>query len=93
MRRMSGTPSPPRWFDRRFDGRIALELHPNVKARLHGVAARVEEATRGLSRAALTRRNGAAWSIQTNAGQVFGYDPRDYDPRGRTYYANASYTF
>jgi len=33
------------------------------------------------------------FSIQTNAGQVFGYDPRYYDPRGRTYYANASYKF
>jgi iron complex outermembrane receptor protein len=33
------------------------------------------------------------FSIQTNAGQVFGYDPRYYDPRGRTFYGNASYKF
>jgi iron complex outermembrane receptor protein len=33
------------------------------------------------------------FSIQTNAGQIFGYDPRYADPRGRTYYANASYKF
>ena len=29
----------------------------------------------------------------TNKGQVFGYDDRYYDPRGRTYYLNATYKF
>jgi len=28
-----------------------------------------------------------------NQGQQFGYDDRYYDPRGRTYYGNASYKF
>jgi len=28
-----------------------------------------------------------------NKGQQFGYDDRYYDPRGRTYYINASYKF
>jgi len=28
-----------------------------------------------------------------NKGQQFGYDDRYYDPRGRTYYVNASYKF
>ena len=29
----------------------------------------------------------------TNKGQQFGYDDRYYDPRGRTFYVNASYKF
>jgi iron complex outermembrane receptor protein len=28
-----------------------------------------------------------------NRGQQYGYDGRYYDPRGRTFYANASFKF
>ncbi len=46
----------PRWLERTFAARTAPELHPNVRARLCGIAARVAHAAAGLDHETLTSR-------------------------------------
>jgi hypothetical protein len=62
--------SVDRWFERKFTFDIPIQLYPNVVDRLRGTPARLEEATRGLSPEALTRRLNGTWSIQENAGHL-----------------------
>jgi hypothetical protein len=58
------------WFKRKFSFDLPGEMFPNVVERLRGTPARLEELTRGLSRAELTRRTGDSWSIQEQAGHL-----------------------
>jgi len=58
------------WFDRRFALGLPAKALPDVIERLRGTPARLEERTAGLSRDALVRRAGDAWSIQENAGHL-----------------------
>jgi uncharacterized damage-inducible protein DinB len=64
----------PRWFGRRFHSEPALDLHPNVRARLAVVAGRVAEVVAGLPRAVLVRRFEGKWSIQEHAGHLADLD-------------------
>jgi uncharacterized damage-inducible protein DinB len=64
-----------RWFDREFAFPDGPETHPSARSRLRGAPARVEEATRGLDRALLTRRLDGTWSIQENAGHLLDLEP------------------
>jgi hypothetical protein len=59
----------------RFD--FPPEKFPDLLERVRGTPARVEELVRGLSRDALTRSDGAGWSIQQNIGHLIdlGYLP------------------
>ncbi len=58
------------WTTRRFPFGFDAGLHPNLRIRLRGAPARLEELTVGLSLAVLAAREGGAWSIQENAGHL-----------------------
>jgi hypothetical protein len=58
------------WFKRKFSFDLPIEMYPNVVERVRGTPARLEELTRGLSREALTHRDGDKWSIQEQAGHL-----------------------
>ena len=58
------------WFERKFDFTFPAFVHPELRARLHGTPARVEDATRGLAYALLTAKPEGTWSIQENAGHM-----------------------
>jgi uncharacterized damage-inducible protein DinB len=58
------------WFERRFSFTFPEFVHPELRARLHGTPARLEDATRGLPPAMLTARPDGTWSIQENAGHM-----------------------
>jgi uncharacterized damage-inducible protein DinB len=60
----------PLWVERSFEGAAALAMHPNVRARLAGVAGRVMEVARDLPREVLVRRVDGKWSIQEHAGHL-----------------------
>src|SRR5260221_14147738 len=59
-----------RWFDRKFPFGRDVVLHPNLRARLRGTPARLEEACAGLPPALLTWHTGGSWAIQENAGHL-----------------------
>ncbi|MFZ5624168.1 MAG: DinB family protein [Gemmatimonadota bacterium] len=63
------------WFERRFTFDLSPTLFPNVVERLRGTPARLEERVAHLSPATLTRRLGAAWSIQENVGHLLDLEP------------------
>ena len=44
------------WIERKFRFDFPVELYPNVRVRVRGTPARLEELTRGLSRDILTRQ-------------------------------------
>ncbi|MFL6230906.1 MAG: DinB family protein [Pyrinomonadaceae bacterium] len=58
------------WFDRKFELGLPVWIFPNVVERLRGTPARVEELTRDVPPAALTRRDGDSWSIQEHVGHL-----------------------
>ena len=58
------------WFERRFDFSTPVSLLPNLLARLAGTSARLEEITRGASRAVLTKKEAGKWSAQERAGHL-----------------------
>ena len=58
------------WFKRKFSFDLPIEMYSNVVERVRGTPARLEELTRGLSREALTQRDGDKWSIQEQAGHL-----------------------
>lgn len=64
--------SPARvWFDRKFELGLPPEAFPDIRERVRGTPARLEERVRGLSPEILTRRRGEAWSIQENVGHLW----------------------
>lgn len=65
------------WIERTFTFDFPPAKLPDLLERLRGTPARLEERLRGLDRAVLTRRDGAGWSIQENAGHLLdlGYLP------------------
>jgi uncharacterized damage-inducible protein DinB len=58
------------WFERKFELGLPVWMFPNVVERLRGTPARVEELTRDVPRATLTRRDGEHWSIQEHVGHL-----------------------
>jgi uncharacterized damage-inducible protein DinB len=66
---------PPLWFERKFDFSFPIELLPNVRARLRGTPARLEEALRGCSREILTEKAQGKWSAQEHAGHLLDLEP------------------
>ena len=59
-----------KWTDRQFDFAFPTGIYPEMIERLRGTPARLEEHTRVLPPAVLTRRDGERWSIQENAGHL-----------------------
>ena len=62
--------SNPRWFDRKFEFSIPQEQLPNVRARLRGTPARLEEVLRDEALLRLIARSGTQWSAQEQAGHL-----------------------
>jgi len=60
----------PIWFERKFEFSFSLELLPNLRARLRGTPARLEEALRGRASEILTAKPQGKWSAQEHAGHL-----------------------
>lgn len=65
----------PIWFERKFEFVFPVELYPNLRVRLSGAPARLEELVKGLSAETLTRKPEGKWSIQENAGHLLDLEP------------------
>jgi len=66
----------PIWFERKFEFTFPVELHPNLRARLRGTPARLEELTRHADAALLVKRpQPDKWSAQEHAGHLLDLDP------------------
>jgi len=65
----------PLWFERRFDFSFPVELLPNLRARLRGTPARLEEALRGHPHQVLAAKQQGKWSAQENAGHLLDLEP------------------
>ena len=65
----------PIWYERKFEFSFPVELHPNVRARLRGTPARLEEALRGRSHKTLIRKAQDTWSAQEHAGHLLDLEP------------------
>jgi uncharacterized damage-inducible protein DinB len=74
----------PNWFGRKFEYSYPAELLPNLKARLGGTPARLEDVLRGRSQAILVAKPQGKWSAQEHAGHLLDLEPlwlarvRDY---------------
>ena len=60
----------PVWFERKFEFSISLDLLPNLRARLRGTPARLEETLLGHSHEVLTAKPQGKWSAQEHAGHL-----------------------
>src|SRR5262245_17958483 len=58
------------WIKRQFTFELPLGMYANVVERVRSTPARLEDLTRGLSEAVLTRRVGDKWSIQEQSGHL-----------------------
>jgi uncharacterized damage-inducible protein DinB len=65
----------PIWFERKFEFSFPVELHPNLRARLRGTPARLEETLRGRSPTILIQKTQGKWSAQEHAGHLFDLEP------------------
>ena len=63
-------PHVPLWFERKFDFSFPLELLPNLRARLRGTPARLEESLLGRPHEVLVRKTQQKWSPQEHAGHL-----------------------
>ena len=60
----------PIWFERKFELSLPVELIPNVRARLRGTPARLEDVVRGRSHDVLIGKTEGKWSGQEHAGHL-----------------------
>jgi uncharacterized damage-inducible protein DinB len=58
------------WFERKFEFSFSLDLLPNLRARLRGTPARLEETLRGRAREILIAKPQGKWSAQEHAGHL-----------------------
>ena len=65
----------PVWFERKFEFSFPEELLPNLRARLRGTPARLEETLRGRSHEILTGKPQGKWSAQEHAGHLLDLEP------------------
>ena len=74
----------PLWFERKFDFSFPPELYPNIRIRLMGTPARLEEITRNAIRDRLVKKpleSGRLqevrekWSAQEHAGHLLDLEP------------------
>ena len=60
----------PLWFERKFEFSFSLDLLPNLRARLRGTPARLEETLRGRPHEILVAKPQGKWSAQEHAGHL-----------------------
>ena len=60
----------PVWFERKFEFSFSLDLLPNLRARLRGTPARLEETLRGRPHEILIAKPQGRWSAQEHAGHL-----------------------
>jgi uncharacterized damage-inducible protein DinB len=65
----------PIWYERKFEFSFPVELHPNIRARLRGTPARLEEALRGRPHEMLIRKAEGKWSAQEHLGHMLDLEP------------------
>jgi uncharacterized damage-inducible protein DinB len=65
----------PAWFERKFDFSFPVELSPNLRARLRGTPARLEETFRDRPHATLINKAPGKWSAQEHAGHLLDLEP------------------
>jgi uncharacterized damage-inducible protein DinB len=65
----------PVWFERRFEFGFPVELLPNLRARLRGTPARLEDVMRGMAQEVLQRKADGSWSAQEHAGHLGDLEP------------------
>ena len=65
----------PIWFERKFEFSFPVELHPNLRARLRGTPARLEDALHGRPHKLLTSKVDGKWSAQEHAGHLLDLEP------------------
>jgi uncharacterized damage-inducible protein DinB len=63
-----------KWFDRTFNFDLPSWMIPNVRERLRGTPARIEERMQGAATEFLVRKN-TAWSIQEHIGHLLDLEP------------------
>jgi uncharacterized damage-inducible protein DinB len=63
------------WFERKFEFTFPVELYPNLRVRLQGTPARLEELLRGVDPSLLVRKPAEKWSIQEHAGHLADLEP------------------
>ena len=63
------------WFEREFDFKFPVEQHPNLRVRLRGAPARLEEMLRGVPHSALVHKPTDKWSAQEHAGHLLDLEP------------------
>ncbi len=63
------------WFEREFELSFPIELAPNLRARLRGTPARLEEELRSRSHEILTAKPDGKWSPQEHAGHLVDLEP------------------
>ncbi len=65
----------PIWFERKFEFSFPVELLPNLRARLRGTPAGLEETLRGRSNEILIGKPREKWSAQEHAGHLLDLEP------------------
>ena len=65
----------PRWFERKFEFTFPVEQFPNLRVRLRGTPARLEEMFAGRDREILIQKPGGKWSAQEHAGHLLDLEP------------------
>jgi uncharacterized damage-inducible protein DinB len=65
----------PPWFDRKFEFTFPVEQYPNLRVRLWGTPARLDEMLRDARPKALLRKPGEKWSAQEHAGHLLDLEP------------------
>lgn len=65
----------PAWFERKFEFTFPLEQIPNLRARLMGTPARLEDMLRGVPSDVLTSKAEGKWSTQEHAGHLLDLEP------------------
>ena len=60
----------PIWFERKFEFSFSLDLLPNLRARLCGTPARLEETLHGRAQEILVAKPQRKWSAQEHAGHL-----------------------
>jgi hypothetical protein len=63
------------WFERKFEISFPVELLPNLRARLRGTPARLEDVLRGRPHGTLTGKPPSKWSAQEHAGHLLDLEP------------------
>jgi uncharacterized damage-inducible protein DinB len=65
----------PIWFERKFEFSFPVALLPNLRARLRGTPARLEETLRGRRHEILIEKPAEKWSAQEHAGHLLDLEP------------------